>query len=229
MKKNISVAIDGPGGAGKSTIAKAVAAKKGLIYLDTGAMYRSLAFHAIRNGVDFSDGISDEEREIINGLWKNFDLDIKYIDGLQHMFVNGEDITGFIRTPEVSMGASKVSALPEVRVRLVEMQRDFGKSADIIMDGRDIGTHVLKDATVKIFLTASAEARAKRRYDELLEKGQTVDFDTVYRELVERDKGDMTRAASPLTQAEDAILLDTTDMTLEESVAAVLKLVEEKA
>lgn len=228
MKKNISVAIDGPGGAGKSTIAKAVAAKKGLIYLDTGAMYRSLALYAIRNGVDFSDGISDEEREIIGGLWDSFDLGVKYIDGVQHMFVNGEDVSGLIRTPQVSMGASRVSALPEVRVRLVEMQREIGKSADIIMDGRDIGTHVLKDATVKIFLTASAEARAKRRYDELMEKGAEVDFDTVYRELVERDKGDMTRAASPLTQAEDAVLLDTTDMTLEESVAAVLKLVEEK-
>ena len=228
MKKNISVAIDGPGGAGKSTIAKAVAAKKGLIYLDTGAMYRSLALYAIRNGVDFDDGISDEEREIIGGLWDSFDLDVKYIDGVQHMFVNGEDVSGLIRTPQVSMGASRVSALPEVRVRLVEMQREIGKSADIIMDGRDIGTHVLKDATVKIFLTASAEARAKRRYDELKEKGSEVDFETVYRELVERDKGDMTRAASPLTQAEDAVLLDTTDMTLEESVAAVLKLVEEK-
>lgn len=228
MKKNISVAIDGPGGAGKSTIAKAVAAKKGLIYLDTGAMYRSLALYAIRNGVDFDDGISDEEREIIGGLWDSFDLGVKYIDGVQHMFVNGEDVSGLIRTPQVSMGASRVSALPEVRVRLVEMQREIGKSADIIMDGRDIGTHVLKDATVKIFLTASAEARAKRRYDELMEKGAEVDFDTVYRELVERDKGDMTRAASPLTQAEDAVLLDTTDMTLEESVAAVLKLVEEK-
>ena len=176
MKKNISVAIDGPGGAGKSTIAKAVAAKKGLIYLDTGAMYRSLALYAIRNGVDFDDGISDEEREIIGGLWDSFDLGVKYIDGVQHMFVNGEDVSGLIRTPQVSMGASRVSALPEVRVRLVEMQREIGKSADIIMDGRDIGTHVLKDATVKIFLTASAEARAKRRYDELMEKGAEVDF-----------------------------------------------------
>ncbi len=229
MRKNISVAIDGPGGAGKSTIAKAVAAKKGLIYLDTGAMYRSLALYAIRAGVDFSDGVSEEDRKKVNELLKTFALDIKYIDGVQHMFVNGEDITGLIRTPEVSMGASRVSAIPEVRVQLVEMQRNMGKSADIIMDGRDIGTHVLKDATVKIFLTASAEARAKRRYDELVAKGSDVDYDTVYRELVERDKGDMTRAASPLVKADDAILLDTTEMTLEESIAAVLKLVEEKA
>jgi cytidylate kinase len=180
VKKNISVAIDGPGGAGKSTIAKAVAAKKGLIYLDTGAMYRSLALYAIRNGVDFSDGISDEEREIIGGLWDSFDLGVKYIDGVQHMFVNGEDVSGLIRTPQVSMGASRVSALPEVRVRLVEMQREIGKSADIIMDGRDIGTHVLKDATVKIFLTASAEARAKRRYDELVEKAKKYGFAVTY-------------------------------------------------
>lgn len=229
MGKNINIAIDGPGGAGKSTIAKAVAAKKNLIYLDTGAMYRSLALYAIRAGVAFSNGVSEEDRAKVGELLKTFTLDVKYIDGVQHMFVNGEDVTGFIRTPEVSMGASRVSALPEVRERLVEMQREIGASKDIIMDGRDIGTHVLKNASVKIFLTASAEARAKRRYDELIEKGASVDYDTVYKELVERDRGDMTRVASPLVKAEDAILLDTTDMTLEESVEAVLSIVEEKA
>ncbi len=229
MNKNINIAIDGPGGAGKSTIAKAVAAKKGLIYLDTGAMYRSLALYAIRGGVDFSSTISDEDRVRINEMLKTFSLDVKYIDGAQHMFVNGEDVTGLIRTPEVSMGASRVSALPEVRERLVEMQREIGRSADIIMDGRDIGTHVLKDATVKIFLTASAEARAKRRYDELVAKGSDVSYDAVYQELVERDRNDMTRAASPLVQAEDAILLDTTNMGLEEAIAAVIRIVEEKA
>lgn len=230
-KKIINVAIDGPSGAGKSTIAKALASELGYGYLDTGAMYRAIALFMDRN-------IETLEKEVANGkiepetqakiveLLKDAELDVVYDDaGVQHTMVRGEDINGFIRNQKISMEASKVSAIPEVRVYLVEKQRKIGEKISIVMDGRDIGTAVLPNANVKIFLTATAEERASRRYKELIAAGQEADYDTVLREIKERDYGDMTRAVSPLKQAEDAVLLDTTNLNIEQSIEAAKKII----
>ena len=219
----INVAIDGPAGAGKSTIAKKIASEMGYVYIDTGAMYRTLAYKAISLGID----IRENNAEVCNML-KDTKIDMTYVDGLQHMIADGNDVTAFIRTPRVSMGASAISAIPEVRAWLLDYQRNLAKNTNCIMDGRDIGTVVLPFANVKIFLTASPEARAKRRYDELLEKGENVSFEAVLEDMVKRDADDAGRACAPLKQADDAILVDTSELTFDDSVAKIRNIIMEK-
>lgn len=220
---HFSVAIDGPSGAGKSTIAKAVAERFGFIYVDTGAIYRTVGLATQRAGIDPKD------TNAVIALLPGLDIAFAHAeDGLQHMYLNGEDVSALIRTPEISMYASKVSAIPEVRAFLMEMQRSMARRTSVIMDGRDIGTVVLPDAALKVFLTASAEARAERRYKELIEKGQSVSFDEVLRDMAERDENDTTRAAAPLRAADDAVRLDTSALTLAESIDAVAALVEQR-
>jgi len=220
--KNISVAIDGPAGAGKSTISKVVAKTLGLIYVDTGAMYRAVALYAIQNGMDTknADGVLEKSLDKIS-------IDIAYQDGEQHIFLNGEDVSGIIRTPEVSMGASNVATLPCVRLKLVELQREIAKKQSVIMDGRDIGTYVLPSADIKIFLTASVEARAKRRHKELIEKGTSVSYEEVLLDMQKRDLNDSTRAFAPLKQADDAVLIDTTEYDFDASVDKILSHIKE--
>lgn len=226
---SIQIAIDGPSGAGKSTMAKMLAREKNFIYLDTGAMYRSFGLYAIKNGVDFEQWNSERDGRRLAEIIEDFTLEIRYIDGSQHVIVNGEDFTQRIRTPEVSLAASKVAVVPEVRLKLVEIQRQLAGHNNVVMDGRDIGSYVLPDATVKIFLTADAEDRARRRFLELQEKGDTsVTFEEVLEDMKFRDKNDSTRAFSPLTCAPDAIRLDTTGCTLEEAVAKIRKVVDER-
>ena len=220
--KNVSVAIDGPAGAGKSTISKVVAKKLGLIYVDTGAMYRAVALYAIKNCMDTknSDGALEASLDKIS-------INIAHQDGEQHIFLNGEDVSGLIRTPEVSMGASNVATLPCVRLKLVELQREIAKKQSVIMDGRDIGTYVLPDANIKIFLTASVEARAKRRYDELVAKGTGVSYEEVLLDMQKRDLNDSTRVFAPLKQADDAVLIDTTEYDFDASVSKILSHIKE--
>lgn len=220
--KYISVAIDGPSGAGKSTVARAAAAKLGYVYVDTGAMYRSIGLAVCRKG------IAGEDTEGIKATLPGIDIRLTYQDGAQRVLLNGEDVSEVIRTPEISYYASKVSAVPEVRQFLLETQRNMAKNGNILMDGRDIGTVILPDAPVKIFLTASAQARAERRYKELVDKGQQVTMDGILHDINERDKQDMTRAVAPLKQADDAVLLDTSELTLDESIEAVLRIIREK-
>lgn len=207
----ISVAIDGPAGAGKSTLARRLAADFGYIYVDTGAMFRTIGLYALRAGKDPKDN------EAVNALLPNITLEFAFIEGEQHIYLNGEDVSTAIRTEEVGMAASAVGANPAVRAFLLEMQRDMAKTQNILMDGRDIGTVVLPNATVKIFLTASAEARAQRRAKELAEKGQPADFATVLADIRQRDYQDSHRAVAPLKQADDAILVDTSSIGLQES------------
>lgn len=219
----ISVAIDGPAGAGKSTIARRVANELGYLYVDTGAIYRTVGLFAKREGAD-----PRSEAEIIP-LLDRLQVDMKVeADGIQHMYLNGEDVTTQIREPEVSMLASAVSALPVVRAFLLDMQRDLAKTRDVLMDGRDIGTVVLPDATVKIFLTAKPEVRALRRWKELQEKGNPDTFEQVLADVVKRDYDDSHRPVAPLRQAEDAVLADTSELTLEESVQLILNTIKEK-
>ena len=211
----ISVAIDGPSGAGKSTIAKAVAKDLGYLYIDTGALYRSIGLYALRAGADPAD------REAVEKLLPEISLSLRHVDGVQRVFLNGEDVSDAIRTPEVSKASSGVSAHPAVRAFLLETQRSLARTQDVLMDGRDIGTVVLPDAAVKIFLTASAEKRAERRFKEYQEKGIDTTYETVLRDVEKRDYDDSHREIAPLRQAEDAVLLDTSEMTLEESEEAV--------
>ena len=218
----ISVAIDGPSGAGKSTVARAAAAKLGYVYVDTGAMYRAIGLAVCRKG------ISGEDTAGIVSVLPAITLALEYQDGAQHILLCGEDVSYAIRTPEIAKYASKVSAVPEVRQFLLDTQRNMARNGNILMDGRDIGTVILPDAPVKIFLTASAESRAQRRFLELREKGQQVTLDEVLRDIRQRDHLDMTRAVAPLRQAEDAVLLDTSDITLEQSIEAVLRIIREK-
>lgn len=227
MSQHYSIALDGPSGAGKSTIAKTIAKELNYIYLDTGAMYRAFGLYAIRNGIDFSCERNTAERDkATRTLLDSFDLDIRYEQGEQRVLVNKEDCTGLIRTPEVSLAASKVAVLPAVRMRMVELQRRIASRSNVVMDGRDIGTYVLPNAQIKIFITASAIARAKRRYQELQAKGNTeVTFEQVHADMVFRDKNDSTRAFAPLSRAQDATLLDTTNLNLEESIEAVRRIV----
>ncbi len=210
-----NVAIDGPAGAGKSTIAKLVAKQKGYIYVDTGAMYRAMAVY-------FLDcGILPQEIEKIRKAAKEARVGIEYEDGMQQVYLNGENVTAKLREEAVGNMASVSSAVPEVRARLLDLQRNLASEKDVIMDGRDIGTNVLPDADVKIYLTASVETRAKRRFDELTEKGIFCQFDEVARDIQKRDERDMNRKTAPLKQAEDAILVDSSDMTVDEVVAVI--------
>ena len=213
--KPFSIAIDGPAGAGKSTIAKALARELDAMYLDTGAMYRAIGLALSRNGLDLSDAAS------VAAAVGNVDIDVRYEDGTQHIYLGDEDVSRAIREPEVSMAASAVSAVPEVRERMVALQRKIAEGQNVVMDGRDIGTKVLPNATLKVYLTASAEERASRRCLELKEKGMEEPFDKVLQEMIQRDYQDTHRAASPLCQAEDAKLVDTSDLTLEASVEAI--------
>ena len=216
----INIAIDGPAGAGKSSIAKAVAAKYGYIYVDTGAMYRALAYKAITNK------ISIENTNDVENMLSSTKLDIKYNDLGQRIYLDGNDISDYIRTPEVSMGASDISAIPYVRQWLLDMQKNIAKANNCIMDGRDIGTTILPNADLKIFLTASAEERATRRYKELLEKGENVSFDEVLKDVETRDYNDSHRKVSPLKKADDAIEVDTTGYNLEESIKLVSDIID---
>ena len=219
----INVAIDGPAGAGKSTIARKAAAELGFIYVDTGALYRTVALNALRNGVVDTKN----PQEVIPTL-ASAEVSLKFIDGEQHVFLRDEDVSTAIRQNEVSMAASNVSSIPEVRAFLFDLQRNIAKSNNCIMDGRDIGTVVLPDAKIKIFLTASAEARADRRFKELQEKGQDVAYEVILKEIKERDYQDMNRATAPLKQAEDAVLVDTTEIDLEESIALMINTIKER-
>ena len=217
-----SIAIDGPAGAGKSTIAKMIAKKRELIYVDTGAMYRAMAVHLIRKGV------KPEESERISAECENADITIRYENKEQVVYLNGENVNAFLRTEEVGNMASKSSVNPDVRKKLVSLQQKLAATAEVIMDGRDIGTVVLPDADVKIYLTASTTVRAKRRYDELVAKGETPDFDSIEADIKERDYRDMNREVSPLKQADDAVLVDTSDMTIEEVVDRIIEIADEK-
>ena len=218
----VSVAIDGPAGAGKSTLARRLAAELGYIYVDTGAMFRTIGLYALRAGKDPKDN------EAVNALLPEISLKFAFIGGEQHIYLNGEDVSTAIRTEEVGMAASAVGANPEVRAFLLGMQRDMAKTQDVLMDGRDIGTVVLPDATVKIFLTASPEARATRRWKEYQQKGVEVSYEEVLADVRQRDYQDTHRAAAPLRQADDAQLLDTSEMNFEQSLAAMKKMIVEK-
>ena len=218
----VSVAIDGPAGAGKSTLARRLAAELGYIYVDTGAMFRTIGLYALRAGKDPKDN------EAVNALLPEISLKFAFIEGEQHIYLNGEDVSTAIRTEEVGMAASAVGANPEVRAFLLGMQRDMAKTQDVLMDGRDIGTVVLHDATVKIFLTASPEARATRRWKEYQQKGVEVSYEEVLADVRQRDYQDTHRAAAPLRQADDAQLLDTSEMNFEQSLEAMKKMIVEK-
>lgn len=218
----ISIALDGPAGAGKSTVAKGVAKDLGFIYVDTGALYRTVSLHFIRKGIttELNCDIESELKEIV--------VDIKFVNNEQRVFLNGEDVSEQIRTPEASMMASAVSAKPPVRAFLLDMQRKLARENNVIMDGRDIGTVVLPDATLKYFVTATAEERANRRYKELIEKGMDVEYKAVYDDIVKRDYNDSHREIAPLKPAEDSIMFDTTGNTLEQSVELLKKSIRER-
>ena len=219
---SMNIAIDGPAGAGKSTIAKKLAKELGFIYVDTGAMYRAMAYYFLTNGIASSD-----ETKIAEAC-PNVDVTIAYENNEQQVILNGKNVNGFIRTEEVGNMASATSVYPVVRTKLVELQRKLAENTDVIMDGRDIGTQVLPDATVKIYLTASAKERAKRRYLELQEKGMQGELDQIEADIIERDNRDMNREISPLRQAEDAVLVDASFMGIEEVTAAVIAEFEKK-
>ncbi len=214
-----SIAIDGPAGAGKSTIAKALAEKLGYIYVDTGAMYRAMGLYFLRLG------IAGEDQAAISEFCKNVRVEIVYQEGIQQVFLNGENVTAFLREETVGRMASSISVYPEVRLKLVELQREIAEKENVIMDGRDIGTYVLPNADLKIYLTASAEARANRRYQELKEKGIESQFEVIKQDMEERDARDKNREFAPLRQAEDAVLVDTSDMTVEEVINSILAII----
>ena len=220
---SIAIAIDGPAGAGKSTISKAAAKQLGFISIDTGALYRTVGLAATRAGVEPKEGAE------VGNLLASISVELTFNDkGEQVVLLNKEDVSGLIRTPEASMMASAISAVSSVRAFLLDLQRDIAKTNNVIMDGRDIGTVILPDAEVKIFLTASPEARAKRRYDELLEKGMDVKYDDILQDVITRDYNDSHREIAPLKQADDAVLVDTTTLNLEESADAIVKVIENK-
>lgn len=219
---SFNVAIDGPAGAGKSTVAKAVAAERNYIYVDTGAMYRAMALYFLREGTDKSDEAA------ISRACKHVEVTISYEDGIQQVLLNGENVSGLIRTEEVGNMASATSGYLSVREKLVELQKNLAKRADVVMDGRDIGTCVLPDADVKVYLTASSLVRAKRRYKELSEKGVDCDLSEIEKDIIDRDYRDMHREHSPLVQAEDAVYLDSSDMTLKEVVDSILNMIDKK-
>ncbi|MCM1364864.1 MAG: (d)CMP kinase [Faecalibacterium sp.] len=218
----INVAIDGPAGAGKSTIARKAASVLGYIYIDTGALYRTVGLAAMRAGKDL-----ESPESIASVLTDELSVELRFVDGEQRMFLNGEDVSTDIRTPEASTAASRVSAVPKVREYLFDLQKKMANENNCIMDGRDIGTVVLPDAKVKIFLTASAEARAQRRFKELTEKGMDVKYDDVLADMIERDYNDSHRAIAPLKQADDAILCDTSNINLEQSIELIINTIRE--
>lgn len=220
--KAINIAIDGPAGAGKSTVAKGVAKKLGYIYVDTGALYRAIGVYALRNGIDTKDA------EGVGAVLKDINVELKFVDGVQKVFLCGEDVSVDIRTPEASMAASNVSAIPSVRAFLLDLQRDIAKKNNCLMDGRDIGTVVLPDAQIKIFMTADVEERAMRRYKELQEKGINDSYEQVLTEMKERDYQDSNRPIAPLKPAEDSVIFDSTGHTLEQSVEELSALIGEK-
>ena len=222
MKERFAIAIDGPAGAGKSTIAKNLSKELGVIYVDTGAMYRAMALYMIR------ENISAEDSGAISDKCKSADISIDFVDGVQQVILNGENVSGLIRTEEVSAMASKSSVNPDVREKLVELQRKLASEKSVVMDGRDIGTVVLPKAEVKIYLTASSAVRAKRRYDELVAKGEKCDLAQIEADIIERDHRDMTREISPLKQADDAVLVDTSDMDIEEVTKTLMDIVRKK-
>lgn len=217
----INVAIDGPAGAGKSTVAKAAAKELGYIYVDTGALYRTIALNAVRRGI-----LNDTEK--IEAMLSDTKVELKYANGVQSVYLNRENVSGLIRTPEISMGASVVSAIPKVRAFLLDLQRDIAKKNNVIMDGRDIATVVLPNADVKIFLFASPECRAKRRYDELIEKGESVTFDEVLDDVNKRDYQDSHREIAPLKPSEDSVMADTSKLDLNSSVQLVVDIIKER-
>ena len=222
-KKYVSVALDGPSGAGKSSIARSVAQELGFLYVDTGAIYRTVAYCVRQKGVDPKDA------QAVAALLPEMVITMGYDGaGLQRMYLNGEDVTKEIRLPEISMCASQVSEIPAVRDFLLDMQRDMAKKHNVIMDGRDIATVVLPDADVKVYLTASSLVRAKRRYKELVEKGVACDLSEIEKDIIDRDYRDMHREHSPLVQAEDAVYLDSSDMTLKEVVDSILNMIDKK-
>ena len=214
-----NVAIDGPAGAGKSSIARAAAKKLGFIYVDTGALYRAVGVYGLRNGID------NKNAEAVAGMLPQISVELKFRDGVQHVYLNGEDVSEEIRTPPASMAASDVSAVPAVRQFLFDLQRDIAAKNDCIMDGRDIGTVVLPNAQVKIFLTASPEARAMRRYKELQEKGAKDTYEEVLADLLQRDYNDSHRAVAPLKPAEDSITVDNSGLSLDDSIEQVLSVI----
>lgn len=223
MTKHRSIAIDGPSGAGKSTLARALAKALGYLYVDTGAIYRTVGLQASRTGVD------PEDRDGVVALLPGLDIRLGYgKDGVQRMFLNGEDVSQAIRQHEISRYASSVSALPEVRAFLLDRQRQLAAEHDVVMDGRDIGTVVLPQADVKIFLTAAPEARARRRWLELQQRGDETDYETVLRDVIDRDEKDTNRATAPLRQAEDAVLADTTQLDLEQSLDLLISIAKER-
>ena len=216
------IAIDGPSGAGKSSLAKAAAARLGIVYVDTGALYRTVGYFTRENGVDPKDA------DGVTALLPGINIEVKYEDGTQKVYLNGEDLGDKIRQPDISMYASAVSAIPAVRAFLLDTQRDIANKNSVVMDGRDIGTVILPDAEVKIFMSASSEARAKRRYKELIEKGENVVYETVLAEMIERDNNDRNRSVAPAIPAEDAIHMDNSHMSIEENVDAIIALINEK-
>lgn len=215
----INIAIDGPAGAGKSTIAKMVSAEMGYIYVDTGALYRTIALYLTENN------ITDEN---IEKSLENADVSLKFIDGIQRVYLGDRDVTGLIRTPEISMSASRTSAIPAVRRHLFDLQQKIARENNIIMDGRDIGTVVLPDADVKIYLTAAPEERANRRYNELSEKPDCPSYDDILKDIIRRDYQDMNRITAPLKQADDAVLVDSTNLTLEQTAERIAEIIREK-
>ena len=217
-----SIAIDGPAGAGKSTIAKLLAKELGYVYVDTGAMYRAMAVYFSQNN------INPEDEAAINASVDKIDINIEYQDGVQQVILNGENVTSLLRTEQTGKMASKTSKYASVRTKLVALQRGLAEKTDVIMDGRDIGTTVLPDAFVKIYLTASSDARAARRYEELKAKGEECSFDSIKEDIEKRDYEDMHREISPLKQASDAMLVDTSDMDIEQVVSAIRKIIDDK-
>ena len=218
----IKIALDGPSGAGKSTVAKALAKELGVVYVDTGALYRTVGYFVRQNDAD------PKSPEAVGALLDKINIEIKYVDGAQHVYLNGEDLGDKIRTPEMSMYASAVSAIPAVRAFLLETQRDIARKNSVVMDGRDIGTVILPDAEVKVFMIASAEARAKRRYKELIAKGENVQYETVLAEMIERDHNDKNRDIAPAIPADDAVIMDNSHMSVEDNVKAIIDLIHER-
>lgn len=221
-KKNVAIAIDGPAAAGKSTVARRLAKELGFLYVDTGALYRSIGYYAHINGV------ATDNTAMVVALLPKIKVELKYVDGVQRIILNGSDVSDEIRLPEMSMAASNVSAIPEVRAFLLELQRSIAEENSVVMDGRDIATVVLPDAEIKFFLTASPEVRTRRRLLEFEQKGQKVDFNTLLAETKQRDYNDSHRAAAPLKQADDAVLIDSTEYNFEQTVEKMLAVIKEK-